>query len=112
MLESGLLPSLAFRPLEGDGSPERIGMNSVDQPHKFGVIRFVAGSQLGNIVQVTEPITTIGRDPGNDIVVPDLSIAPHHVRLRWDNGSYHIETVVPNATLCVNQRDVEEATLS
>jgi len=86
-------------------------MNSVEQPQKFGVIRFVTGSQLGNVVQVTEPITTIGRDPGNDIVVPDLSIAPHHVRMRWDNGAYHIEKVVPNATLCVNQRDVEEVTL-
>jgi pSer/pThr/pTyr-binding forkhead associated (FHA) protein len=86
-------------------------MSSVDQSQNFGVIRFVTGSQQDSLVQLSKPITTIGRDPGNDIVVPDPSIALHHVRIRRDNGSYHIERVTSDATLRVNGQNVEKAPL-
>jgi pSer/pThr/pTyr-binding forkhead associated (FHA) protein len=42
---------------------------------------------MGRVFPINKEIMTIGRDPGNDIVIPgDLKIAPYHIRLLQKNN--------------------------
>jgi ABC transport system ATP-binding/permease protein len=86
-------------------------MNPTDNLPSFGIIKFFAGSQTDNVIQINKPITTIGRDPSNDIVLTNQSVAPHHARILWNKGLWSIETVSPGDTIYVNKHDVQQATI-
>ncbi len=58
-------------------------MNAVNKPQSLASIKFLKGPLTGITFQIDKPVTTIGRDPGNDIVIDeDLHVARHHARLQ------------------------------
>ncbi len=84
-------------------------MDAIDNMPSFGIIKFLAGSQMDNVIQINKPTTTIGRDPDNDIVLTAQTVSEHHARLLCNNGSWSIETISPEDTIQVNKRDVQQA---
>ncbi|TMC59324.1 MAG: FHA domain-containing protein, partial [Chloroflexota bacterium] len=67
-------------------------MNAAFQPPESGAIKFLTGSLAGKTYQITKPITTIGRESTNDIVVKgDQRVSRSHARIIWQNGSWSIE---------------------
>ena len=53
-------------------------MNAVNKPQSLASIKFLKGPLTGITFQIDKPVTTIGRDPGNDIVIDeDLHVAGH-----------------------------------
>jgi hypothetical protein len=51
----------------------------------------------------------IGRDPGCNVVIDSLAVAPEHARIRQQDGAYVIEPVSAGCELSVGQRPVSEA---
>jgi len=77
-----------------------------------GSIRFLTGPLAGSIYQITKPLTTIGREPDNDIIISDPSVSRQHARLVNNGGQWSIEKLAPQNLVTVNQRDVQLATIS
>lgn len=76
-------------------------------------IRFLSGPSSGRVFQINKPITTIGRDPGNDIVIKDdLKVSSYHARLLWENGSWRIQKHPQAHRLTINSQVVQEAMIT
>src|SRR5260370_112401 len=89
-------------------------MNAGNAPFSPAAIKFLTGPLAGRTFSINKPITTIGRNPGNDIVVQDdLRVSRQHVRLLWNNGSWVIEKYPQTMNaVTVNQQSVQQAVLS
>src|SRR6266571_3180986 len=67
-------------------------MNAGNAAFFPAAIKFLTGPLAGRTFSINKPITTIGRNSDNDIVVPDdQRVSRQHVRLLWNNGSWFIE---------------------
>ena len=77
-------------------------------------VKFLSGPLAGSTFYISKPITTIGRNPGNDIVIKDdQKVSRQHARLLWSNGSWIIEKHPQAASsLTVNDQSVQQAVLS
>ncbi|MFL5656032.1 MAG: FHA domain-containing protein, partial [Ktedonobacteraceae bacterium] len=85
-------------------------MSAVHNSPDSGSIKFLTGPLAGKTFLINKPITTIGRDATNDIVVKgDQKVSRSHARLIWNNGSWSIEKLAPQNTLTVNQQQVQQA---
>ncbi|HLZ55829.1 MAG TPA: FHA domain-containing protein [Ktedonosporobacter sp.] len=74
-------------------------------------IKFLVGPLAGKTILIHKAITTIGRDPGNDIVIFGPNVAQRHAWLRWEQGCWSIEKFSENDTLIVNQQNIQRALL-
>ena len=86
-------------------------MNRGKEPPTLGSLRFLTGPLAGNIYPITKAITTLGRDPSNDIIISDPSVSRHHAQITLENGSWSVNKLVAQNTLTVNQRDLPQSPL-
>lgn len=88
-------------------------MDAVNGQPGLGVITILSGQQAGHTFPIYKPITTIGREKTNDIVIEDGYISRFHAQLIWQNGSWTIKnnTAAHNKVI-VKQQEVQQATLS
>jgi ABC-type multidrug transport system ATPase subunit/succinate dehydrogenase hydrophobic anchor subunit len=74
-------------------------------------IKFLTGPMAGKIFPLTKPITAIGRDPGNDIVILDLSVSRFHALICWEQGAWSIENLSKTTGVSVNHCFVQRMIL-
>ncbi|HEX9133253.1 MAG TPA: FHA domain-containing protein [Ktedonobacteraceae bacterium] len=87
-------------------------MNVVNKSPGSGSIRFLTGPLAGSTLQINKPLTTIGREPTNDIVISDPSVSRLHARLVNNGGQWSIEKLAPQNVVTVNQHQVQQAVIS
>ena len=88
-------------------------MDAVNGHQSFGEIIVLSGKQAGHTFRINKPITTIGREKTNDIVIDDGYISRFHAELSWQNGSWTIKNnSAANNRVTVNALEVQLATLS
>jgi len=87
-------------------------MNVVNRSPGLSSIRFLTGPLAGSTFQISKQVTTIGREPTNDIIISDPSVSRQHARLLNTGGQWSIEKLAPQNIVTVNQRDVQQATIS
>ena len=76
-------------------------------------IRFTSGPMQGQTFSIHKPITTIGRESTNDIVVRnDAKVSRSHARLLWKDGWWSIEKLSQTSFLTVNNQKVQRALIS
>ncbi len=78
----------------------------------LGSIRFLTGPLAGRSFPINKSITTLGREPGNDIVVSDPSVSRQHAQIMWNGKEWTIQKLTPQNKLLLNQRDVHQSPLS
>src|SRR6266849_6738552 len=84
----------------------------VEQKAISGVaVRFISGPLTGEIISIKKPVTEIGRDEQNDIVIFDTKVSRHHACIRWLNGSWTIENLSQRSFISINQQRVEQGIL-
>ncbi len=83
----------------------------INRPPDLGTIKFLTGPLAGSTCQISKPITTIGRDANNDIIISDPAVSRQHARLVWSNGTWSIERLTLHNSISVNQRDIQQATI-
>jgi ABC transport system ATP-binding/permease protein len=77
-----------------------------------GSIKFLTGPLAGQTFPINKPVTTIGREPTNDIVVKgDQKVSRSHARIIWNNGLWSIEKLSPQNIMTVNQQQVQQANI-
>ncbi len=86
-------------------------MDAVNGPPIVGTIQFLSGPLAGSTHQLNKPVINLGREPGNDIVIPDPSVSRHHAQIIWNNGAWIIRKLAPQNSMLVNQRDVPQMAL-
>ena len=86
-------------------------MDVVNGPAVLGYIKFLTGPLAGTTCKITRPITSIGREPTNDIVVSDPSVSRQHAQILWSNGNWSIRKVTSQNSIRVNQSEVNQSPL-
>jgi len=67
-------------------------------------VAVAAGPGLGHIFPLGDIIITVGREPGNDITLPDPEVSRYHLRLRREKRGYSAEDMgSTNGTLLNGQ---------
>ncbi|NMA42985.1 MAG: PEGA domain-containing protein [Oligosphaeraceae bacterium] len=54
-------------------------------------LKVLKGDEPGKIIPLTEMIFTIGRDPGNKLVINESGVSRHHCSIRSQDGRWQIE---------------------
>lgn len=88
-------------------------MNAVNKPPLSGSIKFLTGPLAGKTFPITKPVTTIGRESTNDIVIKgDQKVSRSHARIIWNSNAWSIEKLSPQNTMTVNQQQVQQANIT
>jgi ABC transport system ATP-binding/permease protein len=87
-------------------------MDVVNRPPSLASIQFLTGPLAGNTVQISKTTMTIGREPGNDVVISDPTVSRQHARLSYNGSQWNIEKLNPQNTLAVNRREVQQTVIS
>ncbi|HEX6483207.1 MAG TPA: FHA domain-containing protein [Ktedonobacteraceae bacterium] len=76
-------------------------------------IKFLSGPMEGQTFSISQPITNIGRELANDIVVKnDAKVSRFHARLLWKDGQWEIENLSQTSFLTVNRQKVQRSLIS
>jgi ABC-type multidrug transport system ATPase subunit/pSer/pThr/pTyr-binding forkhead associated (FHA) protein len=75
------------------------------------VVRFIDGPLQGKTISLQKPVTDIGRDEQNDIVIVDPRVSRHHARIAWFHNSWIIESLSRTSFIAINQRRVQREKL-
>jgi transcriptional regulator with GAF, ATPase, and Fis domain len=63
------------------------------------------------MVALHKPVTTLGRALGNDIAVPDASVAHHHAQIVFNGRDFQLEEVDKDAEILINGKKKRRARL-
>ncbi len=74
-------------------------------------IRYFAPEGQPTQVAIGKPIVTIGRALGNDIHVPDRSVAEHHVQIVFNGRDFQLEELDRHAEILINGKKKRRARL-
>jgi pSer/pThr/pTyr-binding forkhead associated (FHA) protein len=70
------------------------------------------GPNAGARYLLDQPITSAGRDSGNDIVLDDVTVSGRHAEFRWENDELRVIDVGSPGGTYVNRELVESAALA
>ena len=101
-----------MRRCDEQGKLRQIFMDAVKETSQTGSFQFLTGPMAGKTFLITKPITTIGREPDNDIVVSDLSVSRHHAQIMWNGSSWSIKKVAAQNNVTLNQNEITQSPLS
>jgi ABC-type multidrug transport system ATPase subunit/pSer/pThr/pTyr-binding forkhead associated (FHA) protein len=87
-------------------------MNETNRPQEPASIRFLTGPLAGNTYQISKPIITFGRDPGNDVIISDPTVSRKHAHMMINAGQWSIEKLAEQNVVTVNQQNVQTAVIS
>lgn len=87
-------------------------MDKSQQAQPLAAIKFLTGPLSGTTLDINQPITTIGRDKSNDLIVADRKVSRFHARLVWHDGSWKIEKLSQTSIITIDQQSIEQSSLS
>jgi len=68
----------------------------------MATIRFFPSEGAPVLVALHKPLSTIGRALGNDIHLPDASVASHHAQIVFNGRDFQLEEVDREAEILIN----------
>ncbi|MCA9646337.1 MAG: sigma 54-interacting transcriptional regulator [Polyangiaceae bacterium] len=77
----------------------------------MAIIRYFAPQGQPILVPITKPVTTIGRALGNDVHVPDRSVADHHAQVVFNGRDFQLEELDRQADILINGKKKRRARL-
>lgn len=86
-------------------------MSTENQQQSRASLTFQKGPLTGKVFQLTKPITTIGRDNRNDIVIRDQKVSRQHAQIVQHQGTWRIEKLSQISPVIIDQQSVVQATL-
>jgi len=69
------------------------------------------GPNAGSRFLLGQPVASVGRHPGSDIFLDDVTVSRRHAELRWDNDEFHVLDVGSLNGTYVNREAVDSAVL-
>ncbi|HEY0756968.1 MAG TPA: FHA domain-containing protein [Ktedonobacteraceae bacterium] len=86
-------------------------MEIEQRPLPDAAVRFLNGPMADQIIFLRKPVTTIGRDRQNDIVVLDPTVSRQHARIRWSGDDWIIENLSQHSSLTLENQRVQQGNL-
>jgi len=77
----------------------------------MAIVRFFPPEGAPVIVALHKPVTTLGRALGNDIAIPDASVAHHHAQIVFNGRDFQLEEVDREAEIQINGKKKRRARL-
>lgn len=74
-------------------------------------VRFLSGPLAEETISIQKSEIVIGRNPQNDIFVPDPKVSRRHARIYRQGAAWMIENLSQNSFVSVNQQRVQQTTL-
>lgn len=78
----------------------------------MATIRYYPPEGAPVIVALHKPVTTIGRAMGNDIHLPDASVAAHHAQIVFNGRDFQLEEADRDAEILINGKKKRRARLA
>ena len=75
------------------------------------VLTIIKGPQSGNTFELCDSVTSIGRDPANEIFLNDMTVSRMHATIEQENGCYVIRDANSFNGVWVNNDSVEARAL-
>jgi pSer/pThr/pTyr-binding forkhead associated (FHA) protein len=69
------------------------------------------GPNAGSRFLLDQPVTSVGRHPGSDIFLDDVTVSRRHAEFRWENDEFHVVDVGSLNSTYVNREAVDSAVL-
>ncbi|MCW2686358.1 MAG: peptide-binding protein [Mycobacterium sp.] len=69
------------------------------------------GPNAGSRFLLDRPVTSVGRHPGSDIFLDDVTVSRRHAEFRWENNGFHVVDVGSLNSTYVNRAAVDSAVL-
>ena len=69
------------------------------------------GPNAGSRFLLDQPVTSVGRHPGSDIFLDDVTVSRRHAEFRWENDEFHVVDVGSLNGSYVNREAVDSAVL-
>jgi pSer/pThr/pTyr-binding forkhead associated (FHA) protein len=99
---------------QGSESVSLIGVMNLEteqKPLPGAAVLFLDGPLANQMVALQKPVTTIGRDRLNDIVVLDPTVSRQHARIRWLDDVWIIENLSQHSPLSLDKQRVQQGNL-
>jgi transcriptional regulator with GAF, ATPase, and Fis domain len=77
----------------------------------MAIVRYFPAEGVPVIVALHKPVTTLGRALGNDIALPDASVAHHHAQIVFNGRDFQLEEVDRQAEILINGKKKRRARL-
>src|SRR5512147_3245644 len=77
----------------------------------MATIRFFPSEGAPVLLALHKPLSTIGRALGNDIHIPDASVATHHIQIVFNGRDFQLEEVDREAEIWINGKKKRRARL-
>src|SRR5687768_5619352 len=77
----------------------------------MAIVRYFPAEGPPVLVALHKPVTTIGRALGNDIAIPDPSVAHHHAQIVFNGRDYQLEEADREADIQINGKKKRRARL-
>jgi len=77
----------------------------------MAIVRYFPAEGAPVLVALHKPVTTLGRALGNDIAVPDASVAHHHAQIVFNGRDFQLEEVDRDAEILINGKKKRRARL-
>ena len=74
-------------------------------------IRFLTGPLAEKTILISKPVTTIGRDEHNDIVVLDAHVSRNHACIRWQDNAWIVENLSQTNYVTINEQQMSTGSL-
>jgi transcriptional regulator with GAF, ATPase, and Fis domain len=77
----------------------------------MAIVRYFPAEGAPILVALHKPVTTLGRALGNDIALPDASVAQHHAQIVFNGRDFQLEEVDRDAEILINGKKKRRARL-
>jgi hypothetical protein len=74
-------------------------------------LHLISGA-AGTVVQITSPLTSLGRELDNDLVIEDSRVSRHHAQILFQHNRYAVRDLGSTNPTFVNGRQVETSVLA
>ena len=66
------------------------------------------GPEAGRVYRLDKAVVSLGRDPGNDVVIPDRYVSRRHAEIRWDGHGYVLHELGSRNGTVINEGRLTE----
>jgi pSer/pThr/pTyr-binding forkhead associated (FHA) protein len=80
-------------------------------PSGSALIVVKRGPNAGSRFLLDQPVTSVGRHPGSDIFLDDVTVSRRHAEFRWENNEFQVADVGSLNSTYVNREPVDSAVL-
>src|SRR5687768_11971231 len=77
----------------------------------MATVRYFASDGASILVPLHKPVTTLGRALGNDIHLPEPSVASHHAQIVFNGRDFQLEEVDGQGEILINGKKKRRARL-